>query len=157
MNLAIIQRWDKRIHGGYLDTSPDGHYLELLSIDSGEFFEKDFGVYKNDISDGNISIEIVNRYEKGEYDLALLKTFYLKILQRKWKTKHSYISRVRNKRMECLSQLKSFQDPDDLLDYQLVLCRIDGMPEIESDTCVEYEEDSDDYNIQHNNCFLYNL
>jgi hypothetical protein len=153
MELSIVQQWKKSIHGESQGASPDGHYLQLLTLTHQEFFDKDYGdAYGAEIADGRISLELVNSYERGDYDLALPMTTHLRVFQRVWKNKHKHIKVVRENRMTCLSELKSCQWEEDKCEkdtYKFVLARIDGMPALGS--CDEEEapntdEDDSDYN-----------
>jgi hypothetical protein len=145
MELSIVQQWKKSIHGESQGASPDGHYLQLLTLTHQEFFDKDYGdAYGAEIADGRISLELVNSYERGDYDLALPMTTHLRVFQRVWKNKHKHIKVVRENRMTCLSELKSCQWEEDKCEkdtYKFVLARIDGMPSLKS--CDESEDDSD--------------
>ena len=153
MELSIVQQWKKSIHGESQGASPDGHYLQLLTLTRQEFFDKDYGdAYGAEIADGRISLELVSSYERGDYDLALPMTTHLRVFQRVWKNKHKHIKVARENRMTCLSELKSCQWEEDKCEkdtYKFVLARIDGMPALES--CDEEEapntdEDDSDYN-----------
>jgi len=155
MELSIVQQWKKSIHGEAQGASPDGHYLQLLSLTPQEFLDKDYGdEYAAGLADGSISMELVNTYERGDYDLALPMTSHLRVFQRAWKNKHRHIKLARENRMTCLSELKSCQWEEDKYwedTYKFVLARIDGMPALES--CDEDEEeapntdeDDSDYN-----------
>jgi len=153
MELSIVQQWKKSIHGESQGASPDGHYLQLLTLTRQEFFDKDYGdAYGAEIADGRISLELVSSYERGDYDLALPMTTHLRVFQRVWKNKHKHINVARENRMTCLSELRSCQWEEDKGrsdTYKFVLARIDGMPALES--CDEEEapntdEDDSDYN-----------
>ena len=153
MELSIVQQWKKSIHGESQGASPDGHYLQLLTLTRQEFFDKDYGdAYGAEIADGRISLELVSSYERGDYDLALPMTTHLRVFQRVWKNKHKHIKVARENRMTCLSELKSCQWEEDKCEkdtYKFVLARIDGMPALGS--CDEEEapntdEDDSDYN-----------
>jgi hypothetical protein len=153
MELSIVQQWKKSIHGESQGASPDGHYLQLLTLTHQEFFDKDYGdAYGAEIADGRISLELVSSYERGDYDLALPMTTHLRVFQRVWKNKHKHIKVARENRMTCLSELKSCQWEEDKCEkdtYKFVLARIDGMPALGS--CDEEEapntdEDDSDYN-----------
>ena len=153
MELSIVQQWKKSIHGESQGASPDGHYLQLLTLTRQEFFDKDYGdAYGAEIADGRISLELVSSYERGDYDLALPMTTHLRVFQRVWKNKHKHIKVARENRMTCLSELKSCQWEEDKGEkdtYKFVLARIDGMPALGS--CDEEEapntdEDDSDYN-----------
>jgi len=145
MELSIVQQWKKSIHGEAQGASPDGHYLQLLSLTPQEFLDKDYGdEYAAGLADGSITMELVNTYECGDYDLALPMTSYLRVFQRAWKNKHRHIKLARENRMTCLSELRSYQLEEDKgypSTYKFVLCRIDGMPVLVS----EEEEEEEDY------------
>ena len=154
MELSIVQQWKQSIHGESQGASPDGHYLHLLSLTPQEFLDKDYGdEYAAGLADGSISMELVNTYERGDYDLALPMTSHLRVFQRVWKNKHRHIKLARENRMTCLSELRSCQweeDKNEKDTYKFVLCRISGMPALES--CDDEEEapntddDDSDYN-----------
>jgi len=145
MELSIVQQWKKSIHGESQGASPDGHYLQLLTLTPQEFLDKDYGdEYAAGLADGRISLELVSSYERGDYDLALLMTTHLRVFQRVWKNKHKHIRMVRENRMTCLSELKSYQWMDDKYEkdtYKFVLARIDGMPALVR--CDDSDDESD--------------
>jgi hypothetical protein len=154
MELSIVQQWKQSIHGEAQGASPDGHYLQLLSLTPQEFLEKDYcDEYAAGLADGSISMEFVNTYERGDYDLALPMTSHLRVFQRVWKNKHRHIKLARENRMTCLSELRSCQWEEDKGrsdTYKFVLCRIDGMPALEScedeEEAPNTDEDDSDYN-----------
>jgi hypothetical protein len=154
MELSIVQQWKQSIHGESQGASPDGHYLHLLSLTPQEFLDKDYGdEYAAGLADGSISMELVNTYERGDYDLALPMTSHLRVFQRVWKNKHRHIKLARENRMTCLSELRSCQWEEDKGrsdTYKFVLCRIDGMPALEScedeEEAPNTDEDDSDYN-----------
>jgi hypothetical protein len=154
MELSIVQQWKQSIHGEAQGASPDGHYLQLLSLTPQEFLDKDYGdEYATGLADGSISMELVNTYERGDYDLALPMTSHLRVFQRAWKNKHRHIKLARENRMTCLSELRSCQWEEDKGrsdTYKFVLCRIDGMPALEScedeEEAPNTDEDDSDYN-----------
>ena len=157
MELAIIQRWNKRIHGEAENISPEGHYLKILSLDTTEFFSKDFGVFQDGLDNGSLSLEIVRPYTMNEYDLALPTTSPFRVLQRKWKNNHRYISSSRVKRLNCIAELKSFQNTND--DYTrnpgYILARLDGMPELDEnfefyENAIDNFINTDNTNIEFN-------
>jgi len=153
MELSIVQQWKKSIHGESQGASPDGHYLQLLSLTPQEFLDKDYGdEYAAGLAAGSISMELVNTYERGDYDLALPMTSHLRVFQRVWKNKHRHIKLARENRMTCLSELRSCQWEEDKGrsdTYKFVLCRIDGMPALEryeDEEAPNTDEDDSDYN-----------
>ena len=154
MELSIVQQWKQSIHGESQGASPDGHYLQLLTLTLQEFFDKDYGdAYGAEIADGRISLELVSSYERGDYDLALPMTTHLRVFQRVWKNKHKHIKLARENRMTCLSELRSCQWEEDKCEkdtYKFVLARIDGMPALEScedeEEAPNTDEDDSDYN-----------
>ena len=156
MELSIVQQWKKSIHGESQGASPDGHYLQLLSLTPQEFLDKDYGdEYAAGLADGSISMELVNTYERGDYDLALPMTSHLRVFQRVWKNKHRHIKLARENRMTCLSELRSCQweeDKNEKDTYKFVLCRISGMPALESfdeddeEEAPNTDDDDSDYN-----------
>jgi hypothetical protein len=154
MELSIVQQWKQSIHGEAQGASPDGHYLQLLSLTPQEFLDNDYGdEYAAGLADGSISMELVNTYERGDYDLALPMTSHLRVFQRAWKNKHRHIKLARENRMTCLSELRSCQWEEDKGrsdTYKFVLARIDGMPELEScedeEEAPNTDEDDSDYN-----------
>jgi len=143
MELSIVQQWKQSIHGEAQSASPDGHYLQLLSLTPQEFLDKDYGdEYSAGLADGSISMELVNTYELDEYDLALPMTSHLRVFQRVWKNRHRHIKLARENRMTCLSELRSCQweeDKNQKDTYKFVLCRIGGMPALE-----RFEEDDEE-------------
>lgn len=85
-------------------------YLFCFRVDIDDFFNNDYII---EISEshfvthpvirnwGNINpsckMEIIQRVEIGEYTMCILKTFWLKIIQRKWKKYyHSMLSHRKN-------------------------------------------------------------
>lgn len=83
-------------------------YLFCLEVENDDFFNNDYIIEINDAvrpphpiirNWENIipsyKVEIVERNEIGEYIICIPKTFWLKLLQRKWK---KYYNKMMNKR-----------------------------------------------------------
>lgn len=83
-------------------------YLFSMAIDKQEFFDDDYLIEVRDSFlpehpiirnwsniQPSFKLEIVERKEVGEYTICIPKTFWLKLLQRKWK---NYYLKMINKR-----------------------------------------------------------
>lgn len=103
LQLAITLPYNRILHGYYFeDFNPSGHFINDFIINLEEFYNGE-GIehlkqttyfYENNIIyEGNSNendfihpkLEIIDHYEIDNYSLGIPKTFYLRVLQRKWK------------------------------------------------------------------------
>jgi hypothetical protein len=99
MKLGLVTQYDESIYGRPSspqsiipgeDEGPTGHYLSYMEFTVDEFLNNEhqhlFSQMKQ--RDPNASFELINTYERGEYELAIIKTTGLRIFQRKWRRRH---------------------------------------------------------------------
>jgi hypothetical protein len=99
MKLGLVTQYDESIYGRPSspqsiiqaeDEGPAGHYLSYMEFTVDEFLNNEhqhlFSQMKQ--RDPNASFELINTYERGEYELAIIKTTGLRIFQRKWRRRH---------------------------------------------------------------------
>ena len=83
-------------------------YLFCLEVENEDFFNNDYIIEVNDVNRPthpiirnweniipSYKIEIVEKNEIGEYTICVPKTFWLKIIQRKWKKYHQKMMKKR--------------------------------------------------------------
>jgi hypothetical protein len=92
MELAIIQKWCKSIHGVSDNQTqiPTGEFISIIKLTSEEFFNNDYGVYTDFLINNLMRVSIIKPYVFGDYKLAI-PTRCIKLLQRKWR---SYLKKV---------------------------------------------------------------
>lgn len=82
MKLAYTEIWSKNIHG-YIEgqtVNPEGHILLHTELTFDDFIEDTLNnesYYP--------SIDLVEEYTVGDYSFAVVKTIYIRILQRKFR------------------------------------------------------------------------
>ena len=118
MELSLVQLYHPHKHGITNNNREYGHFLNIMSLENDEFFDEypnDFQEYmqmaesnhtnynhpfirnyQNIIQEkGALQCEIIKKVYIGDCECAIIKTFWLKMLQRKWKNKYH---RMMNKR-----------------------------------------------------------
>ena len=105
MKLGLVTQYDESIYGrpasphsiiDVEDEGPKGHYLSYMEFTVDEFLNNEHQQLFSQMKqrDSNASFELINTYERGKYDLAIIKTVGLRIFQRKWRSRHGGRSRA---------------------------------------------------------------
>ena len=105
MKLGLVTQYDESIYGRpsspqsiiqVEEESPKGHYLSYMEFTVDEFLNNEHQQLFSQMKqrDSNASFELINTYERGEYDLAIIKTVGLRIFQRKWRSRRGGRSRA---------------------------------------------------------------
>ena len=122
--LAYCEIYNPNLHG-VLNSSTNrdiiyGSYLLYLEVPTEDFYNNDYIIdiseqyprpqhpfirnWENTIKP--YSLQIVKKFEYGDYELCIIKTCWLKILQRKWKNYYN-------------SMLAKFKNPKNLMKRQI--------------------------------------
>ena len=87
--LAFCERFKPQIHGLDENSSPNikEHFLIYATIDLNEFLSDEFPREEKRLRCYNIRLEIIQADELsgGQEQVCYLKTFWLRIVQRRWK------------------------------------------------------------------------
>ena len=105
MKLGLVTQYDESIYGRPSSpqsiipvehNGPMGHYLSYMEFTVDEFLNNEHQQLFLQMKqrDPNASFELINTYERGEYDLAIIKTVGLRIFQRKWRSRRRGRSRA---------------------------------------------------------------
>ena len=96
MKLGLVTQYDESIYGRpsspqsiipVEDEGPKGHYLSYMEFTVDEFLNNEHQQLFSQMKqhDSNASFELIDTYTRDEYDLAIIKTYGLRIFQRKWR------------------------------------------------------------------------
>lgn len=100
--VAIVTRWDEQQYGRSDNTSKDieKHWFVLIVFDKNEHHEiNEYYNFYSQQSESPVSTEIVDYYcLPGEEMVGICKTFWLKMIQRKWKKIYAERKRIKRKR-----------------------------------------------------------
>ena len=105
MKLGLVTQYDESIYGRpsspqtiieVEDEGPRGHYLSYMEFTVDEFFNDEHQQLFSQMKqrDPKASFELINTYERGEYELAIIRTVGLRIFQRKWRSRRRGRSRA---------------------------------------------------------------
>ncbi len=105
MKLGLVTQYDESIYGrpasphsiiDVEDEGPKGHYLSYMEFTVDEFLNNEHQQLFSQMKqrDSNASFELINTYERGEYELAIIRTVGLRIFQRKWRSRRRGRSRA---------------------------------------------------------------
>ena len=105
MKLGLVTQYDESIYGRPSspqsiiqeeDECPKGHYLSYMEFTVNEFLNDEHQQLFSQMKqrDPNASFELINTYERGEYELAIIRTVGLRIFQRKWRSRRRGRSRA---------------------------------------------------------------
>lgn len=98
--LAVVCQWNEREFGRSSDSSPniDNHWLVMELISNTEEMSERYDFYKNHCG-GHVSLEIVDwECLPGLELVGYWKTFWLKLVQRKWKKIFAERRRIESER-----------------------------------------------------------
>ena len=87
MELSIIQKWCKSIHGISYNQSqiPTGEFISIIKLTPEEFFNNDYGIYTEFLINNLMHVCIIKPYVSGDYQLVI-PIRCIKRLQRKWRS-----------------------------------------------------------------------
>jgi len=92
-SIDIIEFYNTQTYEDIIEYITELNDIISEKIENGEFGEYYTSIFKNLIKNKIISLQVIQQIQIGDYHMAILKTHWIKLIQRKWRE-------IRNSRLK---------------------------------------------------------